>query len=171
MPNKSSVVETERNHEARKRRELIIVVVVAVALILQGLYSFSTRPEPYPTVRMPGFGDAPKSSGKFANNGVEISVVLANGAVLHPSPDELAGDVRYSSARPTLDYVFRPKANGERNPKADDPEVIAWLSSRVAELSPVPAREVLFCWRKRVVDISDASAELVGPCESENVAL
>lgn len=168
MPDQHSI-DFRSGEKARKTRQLIFVLILGVLLMLQGLYSFATRPEPYPTIRMPSFGDSPTPSGKFANDGIEISVVLVDGAVLHPSPDELAADVRYSSARETLDHAFRPKGSGERNPRADDPEVVSWLASRVTELSPTPAQEVRFCWRKRVVDISDAAVERIGPCETEVV--
>lgn len=159
------------NEPRRKRRQVIAVAALGIALLGQGLYSFATRPEPYPTVRMPGFGDAPTPSGMFANSGLEVTVRLKDGTELHPNPVDLAGDLRYSAARASLDYAFKPGADGERNPRSTDPEVLDWLSTRTMDLGGQPASEVEFCWRKAVIDITDGTVTRPGECEVATVKL
>ncbi|WP_157180099.1 MULTISPECIES: hypothetical protein [unclassified Rhodococcus (in: high G+C Gram-positive bacteria)] len=161
----------KRDDARRKRRQAIAVVAFGAFLLGQGLYSFVTRPEPYPTIRMPGFGDAPTRDGQFAGSGLEITVRFEDGRELHPGPADLASDARYSSARASLDYAFRPSRSGEPNPRSTDPEVVDWLITRTTDLGGRPAHEVEFCWRKAIIDIGDASVTTPDECEIAMVTL
>lgn len=155
----------------RTRKRITILGALIALLMIQGLYAFATEPEPYPAIRLPGFGAAPTPDGKFANEGLEITIRYADGTALRPSPDSLASDVRFSSARTTLDRAFRPLQNGTRNPNADKPEVISWLKRQASALNPSSPKEAEFCWRTRVVEIRDGSFEYVGDCKKLVVPL
>lgn len=156
---------------SRKRKQFAVVAVLITALLLQGLWAFATEPEPYPAVRLPGFGDAPTADGQFADSGLEIEVRYANGLTLRPTPDILASDIRFSSARPTLDEAFRPGPDGAPNPNSSNERVIAWIKKRASLLTSSPPSEVTFCWRTRVINISDATYTYRGECELTKVRM
>jgi hypothetical protein len=153
------------------RKRAIVVAILAVVLPIQAVYAFAVEPEPYPVIRLPGFGSAPDAGGKFARVGLEISILYSDGKILSPTPHELARPVRFSSARPTLDKAFRPLANGVGNPNASNDQVIAWLRRNASDLESSPPVEAVFCWRKQLVNIVDASVDRQGDCETVKVAL
>lgn len=155
----------------RKRLQFFLVLIVAVTLPAQGAYSFSTENEPYPTIRMPSFGDAPTSSGYFVDDYLDIRVELSDGRTIHPSPDRLASDVRFSSARKILDLAFRPTGDGIPNPNASNPAVVSWLRSHASDLASTSVDKVTFCWRKRSVDIANGEESFIGECELESIQL
>lgn len=161
--------ESNRSCPARQRRQLITVLIVGVLLLAQGFYAFAVEPEPYPAIRMPGFGAAPSQDGKFTRDGLEILVRYSDGATRKPTPEALVPDVRFSSARATLDKAFRPLANGSANPNADEQQVISWLRQNATSLSGSQPSEVVFCWRKQIVRISDAAVSYPGNCETVRV--
>ncbi|MFI5435297.1 hypothetical protein ACHMZP_26030 [Rhodococcus baikonurensis] len=156
----------------RSNRRLIAITALAVVLLVQGAYSFGVRPEPYPTIRMPSFGGVPNADGKFSGSGLDITLHYADGSTMSPNPVDLAGDIRYSSARASLDYAFRPSGAGERNTRTADPELVEWLRNRSVEIgSGAIPDSVEFCWRKTIVDITDGTVASTDTCETTRVDL
>lgn len=151
---------------------LVAVVALSAVLALQGLWSFATNPEPYPTIRLPGFGSVPNANGDFASTWLDITVTYSDGSTAQPNPVDVADNVRYSSARNTLDYAFRPAKDGRANPRAADPVVVEWLRTRpaISESGQIP-EAVTFCWRRATVHISDAEVIKEEPCELAVVKL
>lgn len=161
---------TEARPRARKR--LAIVVAFGLFLVLQGVYSFATTPEPYPSVRMPSFGASPNSEGLFPTPSLDITVHYADGFTAQPGPGELSGDIRYSSIRTSLDYAFRPSKSGTPSSRSDDAELRNWLRDNASAIHPEsePVR-VDFCWRASAIDISDGTLVKPDQCELASVEL
>lgn len=165
MPD-SPVVETRNN------RRLIAVAAFGAVLLAQGIYSFGVSPEPYPTIRMPSFGAVPSADGEFVSTGLEITVHYTDGTTVNPNPVDLARDIRYSSARNSLDYAFRPNKAGEENKRASDPELVDWLRDRSVQIGNGSTPDSIeFCWRKTIVNITDGSAVSPGECDTTRVDL
>ncbi|MBG6184978.1 hypothetical protein IWX65_002956 [Arthrobacter sp. CAN_A214] len=134
-------------------------------LVVQGLVSFVVEPEPYPTVRMPGFGSVPKPNGSWAYTSLDVQVQYEDGSTTSPHVSELLEGMRFSSAKASASFLFGPESSG----KADD-ETKTWLLDRAALLqsgeTPV---SIQFCWRKTTIDIADASVDTSVPCETTEV--
>lgn len=155
------------NGPGSRRTSLIIVVIFAVFLVAQGLYSFSVSPEPYPVIRMPGFQTASSAQGIRTVTLVEGTVDFADGTSAEVNPAVVMDSLRFSTARPSLDYAFGPSASREWSP-----ELLAWLRSRVETVTGRPdASDIRFCWRRVAVDIHDASVSTEGDCEWTEVTL
>ncbi|MCD2104985.1 hypothetical protein O4214_20410 [Rhodococcus erythropolis] len=156
----------------RSNRRLIAIAALAVVLLAKGAYSFGVRPEPYPTIRMPSFGGVPNSDGRVSGSGLDITLHYTDGTKMSPNPVDLAGDIRYSSARASLDYAFRPSRAGDRNARTADPELVEWLRNRSVEVgSGAIPDSIEFCWRKTIIDITDGTVASTDPCETTRVDL
>lgn len=75
--------------------------------------------------------------------------------------------MRFSTARPTLDYAFGPSASHEWSPEA-----LEWLRGRVETVAGrSDISGVRFCWQRVAVHVRDASVTDEGPCEWTEVKL
>ena len=156
----------------RSNRRLIAIAALTVVLLAQGAYSFGDRPEPYPTIRMPSFGGVPNADGRVSGSGLDITLHYTDGTTMSPNPVDLAGDIRYSSARASLDYAFRSSGAGERNARTADPELVEWLRNRSVEAgSGAIPDSIEFCWRKTIIDITDGNVASTDPRETTRVDL
>lgn len=133
---------------------VLVLGGLIVLLLAQGLVSFTTSPEPYPTVRMPGFGTAPNSAGIITTTQQTVAIGYADGEVIDVSAEDLMADFRYSSVLPSLNFMFKPKKNG--SPAEPDAAVVDWLRGRAAALgSGGTPQYVQFTWQPVKVDIRD----------------
>ncbi|MBZ4486832.1 hypothetical protein LQ938_02875 [Microbacterium sp. cx-55] len=136
-------------------------------LIAQGWISFRVTPEPYPIVRMPSFGLAASPDGTYPATFVRAEASFSDGTSSEIDPYEIMAPFRFSTARPSYDYVFGPER------KTEIPsDVIDWLRGRVEELSggKTPT-ELRMCWTEADVRLKDAKLENVTPCELTLVEL
>lgn len=142
------------------RRRLAGVVLFGSLLLGQGVYSFAVEPEPYPAVRMPSFGAAPTRDGLFPSRMVSITVTYVDGSVANPRVSELMNGVRFSAARPTLDFAFAPG-------KTIDQPSRSWLQDRARDIGPGSDPEsVEICWQNAAVDVRNAHIVNAKPCET-----
>lgn len=145
----------------------ITVACFAVLLVAQGYYSFAVKPEPYPTIRMPNFGTAAAADGTFVITIARAEVVSGDGSVQSISPTELMEEFRFSTARPSYDYLFNSADPGQ----VTEP-VRSWLRGRIEALGkgsdPV---EMRMCWQRSAIRIADASPASATPCTWKVVAL
>ncbi|WP_146070852.1 hypothetical protein [Arthrobacter sp. B1805] len=136
-------------------------------LVAQGLVSFVVEPEPYPTVRMPGFGSAPQADGTWAYTALDVRIHYEDGSSISPHISELLSGIRFSSAKASANFLLGPEASGEV-----DPETRQWLHERAANLNDgAEPSSVQFCWRKTTIDIADASVDTSVPCNTTEVVL
>src|SRR3954470_201514 len=138
----------------------VTVAGFAVLLILQGYYSFATKPEPYPTIRMPNFGLAATKSGTFDITLAQADAVGKDGRVTPVPLSELMADFWFSTARPCYDYLFLSS-----NPSKVTPAVQGWLRQRLDDIG-VAGRpvELRMCWRRTAISVYDASIVRESPC-------
>lgn len=142
------------------KRRLMALAVFGGLLLSQGVYSFAVEPEPYPAVRMPSFGASPTRAGLFPGRMAYVKVTYADGSTVNPRISEIMDGVRFSAARPTLNYVFKPG-------KAVDDQTRLWLKTRakaVGDGSEPTAVEV--CWQDAAVDVHNAQVVGAKPCET-----
>ncbi|MFB3977999.1 hypothetical protein [Microbacterium proteolyticum] len=143
------------------------MAVFAVFLVAQGVYSFRVSPEPYPVIRMPGFQTASTAQGIRTVSFVEGTVDFADGTSAEVNPATVMDSLRFSTARPSLDYVFGPSESRHWSP-----ELLEWLRTRVqAVTGRTDASGIRFCWQSATVDIHDASVTDDGACEWTEVKL
>ena len=153
--------------QKRRRNGLTIVVVFLLLLAVQGFYSFRVWPEPYPVIRMPAFAAASSAKGTLPLTFVKGSVHFADGTTQEIDPLAVMETMRFSTARPTLDYAFGPSSSRQWSP-----EVHSWLHDRVeAVTGRTDATEVRFCWQKALVHNDDARVSDQQPCEWTEVPL
>lgn len=153
--------ESRRNEDGPQRPwRTMTVAAFAALLVAQGYLSFSVKPEPYPSIRMPNFGTAAAEDGTFEISVARAEVVDEDGSVQQISPADLMNEFRFSTARPSYDYLFL-----KADPSVVTPEVEDWLRNRLRVLVPdrEPA-ELRMCWRQTVVSVSDASVVSQRPC-------
>lgn len=158
--------------DALGRRRLLVAAALALALLVQGAYSFVVVPEPYPAVRMPSFAGAPTPRGLFGTTTLDVTVLYADGSRLTPDVAEFLAPVRPSAARDSADHVFAPGGNRRSPRPVDDPAVRAFVAERAAALgggrTPVA---VDFCWRAGSVDARTGRYADMPPCDVMRVAL
>jgi hypothetical protein len=146
---------------------LIVVVAFALLLIGQGYLSFAIRPEPYPSIRMPSFGPAAKDDGTVGVTFAHVEAIGSNGSVRQIPVVELMDDFRFSTARPSFDYIFR-----DSEPSRIPPSVKSWLRERLDKIdSGIDATAVRICWQVSRVRISDSSVASEQPCTWKTVVL
>jgi hypothetical protein len=167
----STVTDRGDGRPAAGRRRLAVLAAVVAVLCAQGVYSFVVTPEPYPTVRMPGFGGGPTADGLFATTEVEITIGYADGSTVRPHVDELMAGIRDTARRKSLDSAFRP-VDGAAGRAIDDPEVVAWLRAQAERLGDgdVP-RFVEMCWRDGAVDARTGRYVDQEPCDVTRIEL
>ncbi|WP_285240045.1 hypothetical protein [Pseudarthrobacter sp. MEB009] len=142
------------------KRRLSALAVFGALLLGQGVYSFAVEPEPYPTVRMPSFGAAPTRAGLFASRMAYVKVTYADGSTVNPRVSEIMDGVRFSAARPTLNYVFKPG-------KPVDDDTRLWLAARAKAVGGgSEPTSVEVCWQDAAVDVHDARVVNAKPCET-----
>lgn len=140
---------------------LVTVTVFGALLVVQGFFSFIILPEPYPTIRMPGFGLAATTDGTLPVVIAHAEAIDENGSVQAISPTSLMNQFRFSTARPSYDYLFGTTSN----PALITPEVKEWLRNRIEVVSGgTRAVEVRMCWQKTDVSVFDASLVRQEPC-------
>jgi hypothetical protein len=150
----------ESSTQARPWR-VILVLVFTLVLVVQGFLSFAIRPEPYPIIRMPSFGMATSTDGTYPVTFISAEVEFADGASESISPYAIMAPFRFSTARPSYDYMFGPSRAGELT---DD--VVLWLADRVVQVSGRPdAQEIRMCWKKADVNVRDASISNAESCD------
>lgn len=148
------------------KRGLLTIAFVG-ALVVQAGVSFALEDEPYPGIRMPAFGSAPNRAGMFPTVVATAKITYADGTTLEPHVTELMNDFRFSSARYSFDYMFKPDSTVE-----PDSEVLAWLSAGARELGDGKEPERIdLCWTKTDLDIRSASYENASECESTVIDL
>jgi len=146
---------------------LTVVCVFAVILVAQGFFSFVIKPEPYPSIRMPNFGTAASSDGTFDVPLARAEVVNEDGSVEAISPTALMAEFRFSTARPSYDYLFQ-----RSEPSKITPEVRRWLRERIADIAAdTHPAELRMCWQKSSVSLSDASVVRSESCQWKVVTL
>ena len=151
------------------RRRLWVLVLTGLLLAAQGAYSLSTRPEPYPTVRMPVFGNAPTEDGLWETESLGVTVGYTDGTTSSAGVRELMGGVRGNWARPTLENAFW--SDGDRPRAVDDPETRAWLTERAREVGDGREPAWLEVARCEVdVDVR-TRRETVVDCETKRIEL
>jgi hypothetical protein len=156
-----------RSNLSRRVREWFVpvwrtvsVAVFAAFLVAQGYLSFVTKPEPYPTVRMPNFGTAAARDGTFRISVARADVLYSDGTVGQISPTDLMAEFRFSTARPSYDYLFLTS-----EPSKITPGVKKWLLGRVEDLSDgVHPIEVRMCWYRLAISVDDATSVRMEPC-------
>ena len=154
------------------RRRVIILATLALGLAVQGIYALGASREPYPAVRMPGFGSAPSSDRLFATTTIDITIGYTDGSVRHPHLVKLMGDFRFSAVTTSADHVFHPRNNQGVVRPADDPEVRAWLAERARDIGDGTAPiYVEFCWRNGQLNVSSAQIIKSQACEMQRVNL
>ena len=148
-------------------RRALVVVAFLSALVVQSGVSFAVEPEPYPAIKMPTFADAPKASGIFPTSVVSLTITYQDGSTITPHVSEVFDEFRFSSARYSLDYLFKPGAD-----RPIDSEVTEWLAANARDLAPgkVPDR-IDMCWQKADLDIRSAEYENLSPCEAVRIEL
>lgn len=158
--------------EPRKRgnRRLISVVVLGVILVVQAGIAITASREPFPAIIMPGFGASADADGIFRTTQLHITVAYDDGTTLEPTFDELMDGFRFSSARPSLDYIFHPYQNpGVKNLPSS---VVTWLRERAAGLgNDAEPESVSFCWQPTAIELREASATPIGDCVVSEVQL
>lgn len=155
---------------AKRHIRLVIVVALAAFLVAQAAIATLAPREPFPAVVMPGFGSSAPTEGPFRATLLDIEITFDDGSTLEPTFAELMSDFRFSSARPSIDYMFHPK----NNPDASDPPtaVVTWLKHETERLGDGKnATSISFCWRPTDIDLRTAEAVPGGPCISTEVAL
>ncbi len=151
----------------QRRVDLVVVVVFALLLLAQGYYSFRVDPEPYPVIRMPGFGNAASSEGTRTVTLVEGTVDFSDGTSSDINPMSVMETIRFSTARPTLNFAFGPQRSHHWSP-----EVVAWLRERVETVTGrTDASIVRFCWQHATVHIEDANVTDDGACKWTEIPL
>lgn len=146
------------------RRRLAGVILFGGLLFVQGVYSFAVEPEPYPAIRMPSFGAAPTKDGLFPSRMVSIKVTYVDGSTGNPRVSELMNGVRFSAARPTLNFALAPG-------KSIDEPTRSWLRDRAKEVGPgADPANVEICWQDAAVDIRNAHVVNAQPCETTVVS-
>jgi hypothetical protein len=131
----------------------ITVVAYGAALVIQGYLSFTTTPEPYPSIRMPNFGLAASPDGTLGATFTRAQYVDKDGSVRPISATELMSEFRFSTARPSYDYLFRSASQSRITPAVRE-----WLRQRIIELNPgANPSEFRACWQDSRVSLVDAS--------------
>jgi hypothetical protein len=138
----------------------IIVATFALFLVVQGYFSFAIKPEPYPSIRMPNFGTAAAKDGTYIVPLARVDIVNQDGSIQPVSATEIMEGFRFSTARPSYDYMFLSS-----DPSKIPPSVKVWLRERIHEINadsrPV---ELKMCWQKSAVSVFDASIVRSEPC-------
>ncbi|MEX5263389.1 hypothetical protein RF640_05065 [Kocuria sp. CPCC 205231] len=148
-------------------RNLIVVALFGLFLVTQLAMSSIVDPEPYPTIRMPGFGAAPDSNGMFDTKAVDISIHYEDGVTINPHVADVMRGFRYSSATHSFNYVF-----SESEISRVDKEVAEWLAARATDLRPHSSPSyVEICWYSFQLDISTVEEVDATPCELRRVNL
>jgi hypothetical protein len=161
--------ECDRPPAARDEPPWHVVVVGFFTLLLltQGGISFLVRPEPYPTIRMPGFGYAPTRDGRVQVSFARLEAVDAGGATRTVAVSDVMRTFRFSAARPSFDYLFR-----DADPSRLSPAGRAWLRARIETLTDgFHPTQVRMCWQKSDVSVADASTMSEQSCTWKAVAL
>ena len=143
------------------------VVVFAILLVVQGYFSFVIKPEPYPSIRMPNFGFAAAEDGTFEISMARAEVLTSDGSLQSLSPAELMAEFRFSTARPSYDYLFL----SDQSPGVT-PAVKNWLRERIKQLGmPGSPVEIRMCWHRPSVSVKDASIVRDTPCTWRSIRL
>lgn len=145
----------------------VLVAAFGCVLIMQGYYSFATRPEPYPTVRMPSFAYTAASDGTFELVMTRADVLFEDGTVRPVEVSDLMSDFRYSTARPSYDFLFLKSDTSQAPPALRD-----WIRERVELLHPgVRAVRIDMCWQPTRLSVKDASIVSKDGCVLRTVKL
>lgn len=160
----------EGEAKARNRR-LPILVGFWFVLGVQAAFAVAVV-EPYPALVMPSFAGAAEANGHFPTTRLDISITYDEGPGIATTSSELMDGFRFSSALPSVRYMFHPDGAGVRRGLVEDLDVRAWLTERARALGDGrdPAA-VNFCWRDEILDVDDGSLSSDGPCDDVLVTL
>lgn len=146
---------------------LIVVAAFLIFLAIQGVVSFKVTPEPYPMIRMPSFGLAASAQGTYPVTFISGEVDFGDGTSADIDPYAIVNTLRFSTARPSLDYVFKPPKGGDVSDHLRD-----WLRGRVESVTGRDdATDLRLCWEDVSVHVEDASISDRQPCEWTEVVL
>ncbi|WP_157575876.1 hypothetical protein [Mycobacterium sp. GA-2829] len=96
-----------------------------------------------------------------------MEAIGSDGSIRQIPVAELMDDFRFSTARPSFDYVFR-----DSEPSHISPSVKSWLRERIGEIdSGIDATAVRICWQASKVRISDSSVASEPPCAWKTIVL
>lgn len=152
---------------SRLSKRALTIVAFLGALVVQAGVSFALEHEPYPGIRMPSFGSSPNRAGLFSTVVASTKITYADGTILKPHVTELMSDFRFSAARYSFDYMFKPGSSAK-----PDPEVLTWLYSEARELGGGKApKRIEMCWTKTDLDIRTAAHKETDECESTVIDL
>lgn len=166
QPDQPAAVDPAISSQSRLR--VFVILGFCALLAVQGVLSFATRPEPYPTIRMPGFAASSIDNERFENvTTVSVTIEYEDGPTINPHPAELMDDFKPSSARPSLDHVFRVDSGASVSPEVTD-----WLHDRAQDLGDgnTPTH-VEFCWQEVAIEIATAESVDEQPCETTRIEL
>ena len=154
---------------ATRRRQLLGAVVLVLVLLLQAAWSFSTRPEPFPSVRLPAFGSAATADGVFPKSTVELAITYAEGEDTAVDVRELMTGFAGNSARPSLEWAV---TTDDGTTTAAQDQALAWIAGRARTLADDGREPVGLVIRSCAVDIHirTATTEETG-CESDEIEL
>ncbi|WP_382307699.1 hypothetical protein [Herbiconiux sp. UC225_62] len=151
----------------RSRLRLLVVVLFAIFLAAQGALSFVTKPEPYPSIRMPGFGTSPSSDGLFSTSQTLITIRYDDGTATTPAIEELMHGVRFSVAGPAFNHVFPAAGSGQISDA-----VRVWLREKAFELGDGAQPMTLeICRISAHVNVQTGQIVDQTPCANTKVAL
>jgi hypothetical protein len=153
--------------KTRRPWRLTLVAAFLIFLAIQGFISFKMRPEPYPMIRMPSFGLAASADGTYPVTFVSGEVDFTDGTSAGIDPYAIMSTLRFSTARPSLDYVFKPPKTGDVSDHLRE-----WLRGRVQSVTGRDdAIDLRLCWEDVSVHVRDARISDGQPCEWTEVAL
>lgn len=116
---------------------------------------------------MPSFGPAAKDDGTVGVTFAHVEAIGSNGSIRQISVVELMDDFRFSTARPSFDYVFR-----DSEPSHISASVRTWLRERIDEIdSRIDATAIRICWQASRVRVSDSSVAGEQPCAWKTIVL
>ncbi|WP_152609254.1 hypothetical protein [Kocuria rosea] len=148
-------------------RNLLVVGIFSFFLMGQLGGSLALNSEPYPLVRMPGFGDAPDKDGKFPVEIASVSLTYDDGTTIHPHVAEFMNNFRYSSSVYSFNYMFKDNDNA-----MIDDEVTSWMYDTAKKLHPESKPTYIdVCWFKAEVNIKSAEYENKTACDGQRINL
>lgn len=144
---------------SRRPWRTVLVCSFAALLALQGYLSFIVHPEPYPSIRMPSFGVAAASDKTFGVTFASAEATARDGTTRPISIPQLMEEFRYSTARPSYDYLFL-----SADPSSITPSVKNWLRDRIETTTGIEPTELRMCWQKNLISVVDSTVVKEAPC-------
>lgn len=154
------------------RRRLLAVVALAALLLVQAAWSFSTRPEPYPSVRLPAFGSAATAEGVFPKQAVAVAITYADGPDTVVDVDTLMTGFGPRTAGPSFEWAVLPDGQEQGGVSEDREAARAWVADRARALADPGREAVELVVRSCEVDIDVSTASVSETaCVTEGIDL